>query len=343
MKRYIFFTVLMSYFVSGALFGQYKSKYPDMPIIDVHVHASRANDVSNYLKISEVIKQKYGSNLAYWIGFANINDPVAEAKVASKNRFLFAVSEMRPHKGLTLTAEEAISKVREGYVGVKFWFGKPSRVLAEGERGITRIDDIRFDDFFSKLERANVLLTSLHISDRNEPYQSSGAPFGNRQGFMTNPVEFWDQIMAFESILKKYPKLTIIAAHGAWLLMQDAQIDYLRYLLSTYPNLYVDLAATFQYQHFVKYENLRDFYIEYQDRIVYGTDGGRIADDKEVNRIADRYANTFAILETDLTVNGGFFGDKPIKGLNLPKEVLEKIYYKNALKLYPGLKAATKL
>jgi predicted TIM-barrel fold metal-dependent hydrolase len=27
-----------------------------------------------------------------------------------------------------------------------------------------------------------------------------------------------------------------------------------------------------------------------------------------------------------------------VKGLNLPKEVLEKIYYKNALNLYPGLK-----
>ena len=337
MKKSIFLLAL-NFIAFGAVFGQYRSQYPDIPIIDVHVHASRVNDVSNYLKISEVIKQKYGSNLAYWIGFANLNEPVAEAKAASKNRFLFAVSEMRPHKGLTLTAEEAITKVREGFVGVKFWFGQPARALAEGERGIRIIDDIRFADFFAGLERGNVMLTSLHIADRNEPFGD-----GKRLGYMTDPIEFWAHIKAFENILIKYPKLTVIAAHGSWLMMQDAQIDYLRYLLSTYPQLYIDLSATFQYQHFVNYANIRDFYIEYQDRILYGTDGGRIADEKEVNRIADRYANTFAILETDRTVTGGFFGDKPIKGLNLPKEVLEKIYYKNALKLYPGLKVATGL
>ena len=35
------------------------------------------------------------------------------------------------------------------------------------------------------------------------------------------------------------------------------------------------------------------------------------------------------ILETDQLVEGSFFGNEPIRGLNLPREVLEKIYYKN--------------
>jgi hypothetical protein len=47
--------------------------------------------------------------------------------------------------------------------------------------------------------------------------------------------------------------------------------------------------------------------------------------------------SSFQIFETEDLVDSGFFGSKPIKGLNLPKEVLEKIYYKNAMKLYPGL------
>ncbi|MDD2299383.1 MAG: hypothetical protein PHU69_07050, partial [Fermentimonas sp.] len=54
------------------------------------------------------------------------------------------------------------------------------------------------------------------------------------------------------------------------------------------------------------------------------------------NNIA-RFNRTFRILETDEMVEGGFFGMNPVKGLSLPKEVLEKIYYKNAMKLYPGL------
>jgi predicted TIM-barrel fold metal-dependent hydrolase len=178
-------------------------------------------------------------------------------------------------------------------------------------------------------------MASFHIADPN-------GPFDNRQKWMSDPVFYWGQIRAFENILAKYPKLTVVAAHCAWLVGQDAQLDYLRYMFSTYPNLYGDLAATFQYMSLLNSENLRDFIIEYQDRLLYGTDSGVIADNA-IDNIAKRYANTFTILETDLEVAEGFFGNagnKPIKGLHLPREVLEKIYYKNALKLYPGLKEA---
>ena len=333
MKRIIFLTVT-SLIVSTALLGQtqYKSKYPDIPIVDVHIHPRGVDDLSNFVKVSETIRQKYGSNLAFWIGLNDPGDNLAQMKKACNNRILFATGEYRPHKGLTITADEVIAKARNGYVGLKFWFGDPHRVLAEGERGISEIDDLRFEDFFSTLERGNVLMTSLHIADPN-------GPFDDRHKWMADPIYYWKQIRAFENVVAKYPKLTIVAAHGAWLVCQDAQIDYLRYMLATYPNLYIDLSATFQYMPLVNRENQRDLYIEFQDRILYGTDGGRVADNA-VNTTADRYANTFAILETDQIVNGGYFGSNPIKGLNLPKEVLEKIYYKNALNLYPGLKKA---
>ena len=332
MKKILFFTTL-SFIVFSTAFGQYKSKYPDIPIVDAHIHPRRMVDIVNYVKVSETIKQKYSSNLAFWIGLAHPAEPsITEVKAACNNRMLFAVDEMRPHKGLTVTAEEVISKVHDGYVGLKFWFGDPHRVLEEGERGITHIDDVRFADFFSKLERGNVLMTSLHIADPN-------GPFDNRQRWMADPVYYWRQIRAFENVVAKYPNLTIVAAHCAWIICQDAQIDYLRYMLSTYPNFYVDISATDQYMPLVNRDNLRNFYIEYQDRILFGTDGGTVNDDA-IERIADSYARFFEILETDHTVNGGYFGRNPVKGLDLPKEVLEKIYYKNALKLYPGLKTA---
>jgi len=333
MKRIITSAVLC-FFALTLLFGQgsYKSKYPDIPIVDVHFHPRGASDVTNLVKVSETIKQKYGSNLAFWVSLNDPGDALAEMKAAGKNRILFAANISHPHKGLPVTADEVIAKVRNGYAGLKFWFGDPHRVLAEGERGITEIDDIRFEDFFSALERGNVLMTSLHIADPN-------GPFNDRQNWMVDPVYYWKQIRAFENIVAKYPKLAIVAAHGAWLVCQDAQIDYLRYMLSKYPNLYIDLSATFQYMPLVDSDNLRYFYIEYQDRILYGTDGGNVPDES-IDSYADRYARTFAIIETGQTVNGSFFGNKPVKGLDLPKEVLEKIYYKNAVKLYPGLQEA---
>jgi hypothetical protein len=330
MKRIIFCLVFW-FGVFYTLLGQYKSQYPDIPIIDVHVHPSNANDASNLVKVSEALKEKYGCNLAFWVALTDPGKTVADQmKQACNNRMIFSVSQMRPALGLTMTAEQVIEKVRnEGYAGLKFWYGPPYRTIKEGQDGITRIDDSRFAEFFAKLEKANILMTSLHIADPNQA-------FGDRGDWLKDPVYYWEQIRAFENVVAKYPNLTIIAAHGAWLVCQDAQLDFLRYMLSTYPNFYIDISATCQYMPLVKTENLRDLYIEYQDRILFGTDGGRV-NDNQISYITDRYANFFASLETEQVIPASFFGDSPVQGLKLPREVLEKIYYKNALKLYKQL------
>lgn len=55
--------------------------------------------------------------------------------------------------------------------------------------------------------------------------------------------------------------------------------------------------------------------------------------------MADRYHRCFLLLETDQMVEGSFFdSEKKRPGLALPREVLEKIYYRNALRIYPRLK-----
>ena len=145
------------------------------------------------------------------------------------------------------------------------------------------------------------------------------------------------------NVLQRHPNLKVVAAHGSWLVCQDAQIDYLRFLLSTFPNFNVDLAATFQYFNMVNYDNLRDFMIEYADRILFGTDMGQLETAEETQNRAAAYMRCFQILESDKMVDGSFFGREPIRGLNLPREVLEKIYYKNALRLYPQMSASKHL
>ncbi len=75
--------------------------------------------------------------------------------------------------------------------------------------------------------------------------------------------------------------------------------------------------------------------IEYSDRILFGTDAGTWNTKEETQKRAAAYNRCFRILETDETIEGSYFGDKPIKGLNLPREILEKIYYKNAVRIYP--------
>ena len=74
----------------------------------------------------------------------------------------------------------------------------------------------------------------------------------------------------------------------------------------------------------------RDFFIKYQDRVMFGKD----------TWAADEYLVYFRVLETDdeyfdyYRKRHAFW---KMYGLGLPDEVLKKIYYKNALKVIPGI------
>lgn len=67
--------------------------------------------------------------------------------------------------------------------------------------------------------------------------------------------------------------------------------------------------------------------------VLFATDILKINSSEIPGRTA-AYAHSFQILETDGLVN---VGPSSLNGLNLPKEALENIYYKNALKIYPCL------
>jgi hypothetical protein len=74
----------------------------------------------------------------------------------------------------------------------------------------------------------------------------------------------------------------------------------------------------------------RQFFIKYQDRIFIGKD--------TYNKV--EYGTYFRTLETadeNFDHDRKYHGIWKMYGLDLPDEVLRKVYYKNALKLIPGL------
>lgn len=328
MKNFLIFICLTMFPIVGS--AQFVTQYPDIPRIDVHTHTNNHYPgIRNYLALREAMLTGNQIDLAMLINL-NSEQAIDTIYEVSEGRILTAINDYEPFRGLTRTPQELASSLEKGYAGYKIWHGPYSRVLKEGEEGIRYFDDPAHQPVLTAMEKAGMPGASIHIADPN-------GPFGNRGKWAADPVEFWRQIIGLERVLQRHPDLVIIAAHCAWLICQDAQIDFLRYMLSTYPNFYVDLAATYQYFYLVDHANLRDFLIEYADRIVYGTDIGTIRSKEDIPGYVGRYSRTFRILETDEMVEGGFFGMNPVKGLNLPKEVLEKIYYKNAVKLYPGL------
>jgi uncharacterized protein len=101
--------------------------------------------------------------------------------------------------------------------------------------------------------------------------------------------------------------------------------------LDKYPNFYVDVDARISELGRQPY-TARKLMIKYQDRVMFGTD-------TEPN--AEAYRIYWQFLETadeyfDVSKSHHYQGRWMVTALNLPTEVLEKVYYKNAAKLIPG-------
>jgi hypothetical protein len=320
---------------ASLLQAQDTTSFPEIPRIDVHTHV--ANDlsaISNYHKLREILKQNHGIEMAMWINLGDRNKPINsydEVISAGMGRILCCISDYSAHDGLKYTPNELPKWLERGYIGYKIWAGPPHRRLKPGQKGYPYIDDPAHEPTFAKMEKIGMVCASIHIADPH-------GPWGNRTKWLPDSVEYWKEITAWRHVLEKHHDLVVVSAHGMWSLCQDGQIDYLRNMLATFPKLNIDLAATFQYFPFVTRENLRSFMIEYADQILFGTDVGRWIDPTETAQYARRYFRCFQILETDKITKGGFFSQNEIKGLALPKDVLEKIYYKNAMRIYPGLK-----
>jgi predicted TIM-barrel fold metal-dependent hydrolase len=84
------------------------------------------------------------------------------------------------------------------------------------------------------------------------------------------------------------------------------------------------------------YKKVRDFCIKYQDRLLYGTD---LSDNDSGDKAAlqKRMHETWTS-DWKFFVTGGKMTSQNFRGtfngLHLPREVVDKIFYKNAVKWY---------
>ncbi len=128
-------------------------------------------------------------------------------------------------------------------------------------------------------------------------------------------------------VIARHPQTTFVCAHFG---NNPEDLASVGRWLDEYPNMYVEISARINELGRQPY-TARRFFIEYQDRILFGTDGGG---DRETQRLFYRF------LETD----DEYFDPKPnpqqqrpwfwpIYGIFLPDEVLKKVYRTNAERL----------
>ena len=111
-------------------------------------------------------------------------------------------------------------------------------------------------------------------------------------------------------------------------------VGAVRQWLDKYPNLYVDIAARIAELGRQPY-TARRFIIEYQDRVLFATDGPRVVERLGYHwRFLETFDEYFPYAENAFPPQGFWM----IYGVNLPDEVLKKVYNANAARLIPGVK-----
>ncbi|HUX94193.1 MAG TPA: amidohydrolase family protein [Bacteroidales bacterium] len=144
-----------------------------------------------------------------------------------------------------------------------------------------------------------------------------------------------DLLKRRDDLVKKHPGTIFILPHFG---NYAENIQYISDLMDECPNVYIDFSARLDELGRQPYTT-REFFIKYQDRIIFGTDMPA-----NIDTSVDMYRNYFRFLETyDESFYtpdyDGTFGRArwPICGIGLPGEVLKKIYHENILRIIPSL------
>ncbi len=137
----------------------------------------------------------------------------------------------------------------------------------------------------------------------------------------------FEQVMGEQrNMFRKHPRTKFIAAHLAWL---GGDLTRLGAMLDTLPNVYTELGAVMA-ELGRQPRAARKFLVAYQDRVMLGKD----------TYAPKEYWTYFRILETQdeyFDYYRNYAASWKLYGVDLPDDVLKKIYYKNALKVIPGL------
>lgn len=145
---------------------------------------------------------------------------------------------------------------------------------------------------------------------------------------------------ARDALVARHPKLRMVGAHFASL---EYDVTDMAKRFNAYPNFAVDTSARLGDMLMQDSKKVRQFFLDYQDRILYGTDYVNTKPQAEVNPAVAK--NDFAYFRelTDswwaylTTAAPVKFGEQENQGLGLPASVVEKVYLANAHLWYPGL------
>jgi predicted TIM-barrel fold metal-dependent hydrolase len=315
---------------------------PMFPVIDVHNHLGGGKDLLTPQRVERYLTEMNEAGVRTVVNLDGgwddkLKETIAALDQAHPGRFMtFALVNFDGIDHEDWSDREA-KRLEEGFKagarGLKFHklFGLRYRYK---DGSLVKIDDPKLDPiwelcakynrpvvihiadpaaFFTPLDRFN---ERWHELNQNPGWLFFGEQFPKRQ----------DLLDALHRVIAKHSKTTFINTHFG---NNAEDLGSVADKLDRYPNMFVDIDARISELGRQPY-TARKFFLKYQDRIMFGTD---TTPRREAYRVYYRF------LESDDEYfdcaashhRQGFWN---IYGIYLPREVLERIYYKNAERVF---------
>ena len=319
---------------------EHKVERAKFPFIDIHSHHQNLSPeyVDKLVREMDSINLRVLVNLSGGTG-ERLKQMIAAMKGRYPDRFVvFANLSFddlnEPGYGERAAARLA-EDVKHGAQGLKIFknLGMDLK-YRNGER--VKVDDPVFNPVWAKCAELKIPVL-IHIAepavffepiDRHNERWLELKQFPRRARPPEQYPSFETLMTERNNIFAKHPKTNFIVAHLAW---HGNDLDRLGRLFDKYPNVYADNAAVLAELGRQPY-SAHDFLVRYQDRILFGKDIYEVNEYKWYFRAMETRDEYFPYYRK----RHAFWN---IYGFDLPDEVLKKIYYKNALKLVPGMNA----
>ncbi len=317
---------------------KYSVKRAKFPFIDVHGHQYRmpTQDLSPVVAAMDTLNMSIMVNLSGRSG-EDLKKSVKNIKDNFPNRFVvFANINFEGLDDKDWAVKKALQleqDVKNGAKGLKIYKSLGLRNNDVNGKRIA-IDDERLHPIWKKCGELGIPVL-IHSADPKSFWDEFDKDnerwlelktHPRRKRSDTNHVS-WQQIMNEQhNLFKTHPKTTFINAHMGW---YANDLGKLGELLDAMPNMNVGIGAIIaelgRQPRFAK-----AFFEKYQDRILFGKDSWK----------PDEFPTYFRVLETAdeyFPYHKKYHAFWSMYGLDLSDDILKKVYYKNALRLVPGL------
>ena len=311
------------------------------PVIDMHQHVNDARGIGDHVPPLELVQRMNQLNIQSMViltggwgtEFQKVMDEMV--KPYPGRFFVFTQPDWSkiddPNFGgeMVQQLDDAVRRGARGYkilkelgLGVKDKTGK-----------LVTVDDARLDPVWEECGRLGIPV-AIHIADPEAFFHPIDAENERYEELNEHPdwsfygpqfPSFAELLAARDRMFAKHSRTTFIVLHaGNW----PENLDAVAEMMDRLPNTMIEFGGR-EAELGRQPRRTRKLFLDYQDRVMFGSDN---------TPDVDMYQSNFRWLETDDEAfdywGSPSQGRWTISALSLPDEVLEKIYHRNAEKLF---------